>query len=332
MDFKKIDKILETAPSFRRAQVKRFIFKNLIEDWEEATSLSKDLRALMSSKFSLNIEHQRSESKENNTTKELITLEDGFQIETVLMRHEDGRNTVCVSSQVGCALGCDFCATGKLGFFRNLTANEIVMQVLLFNRLLKKEGKQVTNVVYMGMGEPMLNYENVINSIHFMNNKDVFGLGARKFSISTAGVVEGIKKLIKEPMEINLAVSIHAPNDKLRTALMPINKKWNLKQLFTAIDEYIAKTNRRVMLEYTLIKNVNDSLIEAAQLKELARNKLCFINLITYNKTKFYAPPSSAVVKRFADYLEKHRVAFTFRQRFGHDIAAACGQLARKKK
>ncbi|KKQ80409.1 MAG: putative dual-specificity RNA methyltransferase RlmN [Parcubacteria group bacterium GW2011_GWC2_38_7] len=332
MDLQKLDKILEKAPGFRKAQVQRFVFNNLIEDWDEASSLPKELRETLKANVSLKIEHERFQSKENNATKELITLDDGYRIETVMMRHEDGRNTVCVSSQIGCALGCVFCATGKMGFIRNLTADEIVMQVLLFNRLLKKDKKQVTNVVFMGMGEPMLNYDNVIKSIYFMNDKNTFGLGARKFSISTVGVVDGIRKLAEEKMEINLAVSIHAPNDMLRTRLMPINRKWNLLQLFKAIDNYIEKTNRRVMLEYTLIKGVNDFVEAAEQLTALVKNKLCFVNLVTYNRTRFYSPPLASAVKKFSDYLEKNHVPFTLRQTFGHDIAAACGQLASTKK
>jgi len=331
MDFEKLNKILDKAPGFRKTQVRHFIFKNLIENWDEATSLPKDIREELKQKFDLKIEHQRFQSQDKTAVKELITLEDGLKIESVLMRHEDGRNTVCVSSQVGCALGCVFCATGKLGFKRNLSVDEIITQVLLFNRLLTKEEAKVTNIVFMGMGEPMNNYGNVIKSIYVMNDKEVFGLGARKFSISTVGVVDGIKKLAKEKMEINLAVSIHAPDDVLRSNLMPINQRWDLKKLFGAIDEYVSKTNRRVMLEYTLIKGINDSLLAAEKLSHLVTNKLCFVNLITYNKTKFYEPPSAVVVKKFADYLTQHHVACTMRQRFGHDIAAACGQLAGDK-
>jgi 23S rRNA (adenine2503-C2)-methyltransferase len=328
MDLNSLNNILSDYPSFRKKQVYRFIFKNLIDNWDEATSLPADLRMELKKNFSLDIEHKAYFSKHDDAVKALVTFADGAQVETVLMKHSDGRNTVCVSSQVGCALGCDFCATGKLGFKRNLTSSEIIAQVLLFNIILKKSQAKVTNIVFMGMGEPMRNYQAVMESIKFMNDKDIFNLGARRFSVSTVGVVDGIKKLAQEPLEINLAVSIHAPNDILRSKLMPINNKWNLKQLFLAIDNYIHITNRRVMLEYTLMGGVNDSLDQAAQLCQLVTNKLCFVNLITYNKTKFYTPPKPEVIKKFENFLIKNHVACTTRQRFGHDIAAACGQLA----
>jgi len=330
MNLNKLSSALKGEPAFRQKQVYNFIFKLWGDDWLQMTTLPVALREKLSAECSLKIEHKIYSSKKDNAIKALIEFEDGAEVEAVLMKHTDGRNTVCVSSQVGCALGCDFCATGKLGFTRNLTSMEIVEQVLLFNRLLKKSNEKVTNIVFMGMGEPMLNYENVISAIKFMNSKEVFSLGARKFSISTVGVVDGINKLAKEPMEINLAVSIHAPNDILRSRLMPINNKWNLQKLFKAIDGYIKLTNRRVMLEYTLIEGVNDSLASAEELCRRVKNPLLFVNLITYNKTQFYAPPTPAVVRKFSEFLTKNHVANTQRQRFGHDIAAACGQLAAK--
>ena len=200
-------------------------------------------------------------SKKEDSVKAKITLKDGLEIETVLMRHRDGRNTVCVSSQVGCPLGCLFCATGKMGFKRNLTAEEILEQVIFFARFLKLEDGRVTNVTFMGMGEPFLNYDNVLNAIKILNDAKYFNIGVRSLSISTAGIIEGIKKLSDESLHVNLAISLHAPSDNLRKSLMPIDKKYPLPDVLVAVDEYIEKTKRKVMFEYVLIKGVNVELL-----------------------------------------------------------------------
>lgn len=271
-------------------------------------------------------------SAKGGTIKARLVLRDRLKIESVLLRHKDDRNTVCVSSQVGCPLGCQFCITGTLGFKRNLESLEIVEQVLFFARLLKKpfgtaQGK-VTNVVFMGMGEPFLNYDNVIGAIKILNDKDGFNLGARHFSISTVGIIEGIEKLAKENLQINLAVSLHAPEDRLREKIMPINKKYPLAKILAAVRNYIKETNRRVMFEYIMIKDMNDSDEQAKELAELLKNiPLSFVNLISYNPTGIFRPSEPVTIKKFKEILEKNGISVTQRYRFGDDIRAACGQL-----
>jgi 23S rRNA (adenine2503-C2)-methyltransferase len=245
------------------------------------------------------------------------------------MKHED-RNTVCVSSQVGCALGCLFCATGKMGFKRNLEVFEIVEQVLFFARYLKKTKDKVTNVVFMGMGEPFLNYGNVLGAIKILNDKEGFNLGARKFSISTVGITEGIEKLAEEKLQINLAISLHASNNKLRSNLIPANKKYGIEKILKKVNEYIKKTNRKVMFEYLMIKDLNDSNESAKELAFLMEKPLYFVNLISYNPTGDFQPSSKETIQKFKSILEKEGVYVTERYRFGREIKAACGQLAGK--
>lgn len=330
MDLTNIKTVLKDQPKFRYKQVDKAIYQDLIEDWLEATNLPVNLRQELKKECPLEIKAELSGQGDNQ--KALITLADGLKIETVLIKHRDGRNTVCVSSQVGCLMGCVFCATGKIGFRRNLEEEEIVEQVLFFARALKKIGQKISNVVFMGMGEPFLNYENVIKSIRFMNSSEGLNLGARRFSISTAGVTHGIKNLAKENLDVNLALSLHAANNDLRSVLMPINKKFPLNKVLKAIDEYIEITRRRVMFEYILINEINDSPEHARQLAALVKGKLGFVNLIPYNKTDIFKPSTTERIKKFKEILEKERVSVVQRQSFGQDIEAACGQLAGKEK
>jgi 23S rRNA (adenine2503-C2)-methyltransferase len=324
MNLKKLNKILENEPQFRKKQINQLIYKNGIDDWFLATNLSKSLKEELIKNTSLKIDAKV--IKDNNTEKALITLEDGNQIEAVLMKHND-RNTVCVSSQVGCSLGCKFCATGKMGLIRNLTKEEILEQILFFKR-----NNEINNIVFMGMGEPFLNYENVMLAIHDLNNKDLFNIGARHISISTVGITEGIKKLQEENLQINLAISLHAPNNKLRESIMPVNKKYSIEKILKASDEYIKKTNRKVMIEYLLIKDINDSLNEARELVTLLKNKkLYMVNLIKYNDTKEFKSPDKTTIQKFKQYLEKGYINVVERYRFGTSIHAACGQLCIKK-
>ena len=270
MDLSNLDKVLEGEPKYRVKQAKEAVYKNFISDWSEATFFSKELRDKLNKECPLEIKADVLVSKKEDSVKARITLKDGFMIESVLMRHEDGRNTVCVSSQVGCPLGCLFCATGKMGFKRSLTAGEIIEQAIFFSRYLKKitlsevEGStlHVTNVTYMGMGEPFLNYDNVLESVRIFNDAKYFNIGVRSISISTAGIIEGIKKLSDEGLHVNLAISLHAPNNELRKELMPIARKYSLGEVLKAVDEYIEKTKRKVMFEYVLIKNVTVNSIQ----------------------------------------------------------------------
>lgn len=323
-----LNKILNDYPSFRRRQVQEAIYKNLISDWDRASNLPKDLKEKLKKEYPLEIKAEASFSKDKKTAKVLFDFK-GEKVEAVLMRHQ-GRNTVCVSSQVGCPLNCAFCVTGSLGFKRNLEIQEIVFQVLFFARFLKNENKNenITNIVFMGMGEPFLNYQNVLGAIRFMHREDIFNLGARRFSISTIGIPEGIKKLAKEKLEINLAFSLHSPSDELRSKLAPINKKYPLKKIFEALDYYIDKTNRKIMIEYLMLKGVNDTSAHAGELASLLKGRLLVVNLISYNPGRGFVASSKNDIIKFKNILQKAGINTTERYRQGRDIQAACGQLA----
>jgi 23S rRNA (adenine2503-C2)-methyltransferase len=333
MNLEKLQLILDKEPGFRKTQAFDGVFKKLSSNWSELSNLPKSLQEKLNEGCSLEIDGQVFESKDGKTFKVLIVLEDSEKIETVLMRYQDGRNSLCVSSQVGCALGCKFCATGKMGFKRNLTSDEIVEQFLFFSRFLKKkfgESEKITNVIFMGMGEPFLNYDQVMKSIEILNDESMIGLGARNISISTSGVIEGIKKFSKEVRQINLAISLHAPNDELRSKLMPVNRKDNLKDVLDAVDEYISKKNRKVMFEYLLIDGVNDTQEHAKELAAFMKSPLYMVNLINYNPTGNFKPSSKKNVEKFLNALKEGGVNATLRHSFGGDIKAACGQLAGK--
>jgi len=331
MNLSLLKKILVKEPSFRLKQAKKAIFRDLIEDWSGITTFPLSLREKLKKKYSLKIQAKILISRDKRTVKAVINLKDNLKIETVLMRHKNERNTVCVSSQVGCPLGCIFCATGKSGFKRNLEVFEIVEQVLFFARYLKKDKQKITNIVFMGMGEPFLNYDNVLDAIKVLNDKEGFNLGARRFSISTVGIIKGIKKLAEEKLEVNLAISLHASDDTLRSKIIPINRKYPLSKVLKTVEEYIKKTRRRVMFEYIMIKGLNDSDEHAKKLAELMKKReLSFVNLISYNPTGIFKPSLSERIKKFRDILEKERIAVTQRYRFGQDVKGACGQLVAK--
>ena len=332
MDLNNLEKVLKKEPEYRQKQANLAVFVNLIEDWQEATFFGLQLRQELNKECPLSIKAETLVSKTKDSIKASITLKDDLKIESVLMHHKDGRNTVCVSCQVGCALGCEFCATGKMGFERNLDCFEIIEQALFFARYLKKNNKRISNVVFMGMGEPFLNYENVLKAIRILNYKEGLNIGARNISVSTAGIPEGIEKLSKEGFQVNLAVSLHAPNNKLRSQIMPINKKYILEQVLKAVDSYIKITKRKVMFEYLLIKDINDSDQHAMELAKLMRKPLYFLNLILYNSTGFFKPSSAKRVEEFKKILKTAGVNFSQRHRFGDDIKAACGQFAVKNR
>ncbi len=331
MNLEKLEYLLKDEPKFRLKQAKRAIFIDLIDDWNQATIMPLALREQLNQKSSLAIEAEIVKSKEADSVKALIYLADGLKIETVLLNHADGRNTVCVSSQVGCPLGCLFCATGKMGFKRNLTVAEIVEQVLFFARALKKKDSRVTNIVFMGMGEPFLNYENVLAAIRMLNDKDGLNIGARHISISTIGVTSGIKKMAKEKMQINLALSLHAPSDELRAQIIPANKKYPLDEVMAELNNYLEQTGRRAMIEYLMIDGFNDSEEQALELAMLLKKidpPLFFVNLIAYNPTAEFQPSPAKRIFDFKKTLRDQKIDVTERYRFGQDIKAACGQLA----
>lgn len=327
MNFQKIEEILENEPKYRNIQAKSAIFKELISDWSQVLTFSKTLRGSLNKEAPLTINHQLFPSKDQKTVKALIEFEDGCKIEAVLMRHKD-RNTVCVSSQVGCSLNCAFCATGKMGFTRNLSHDEIVQQILLFARYLKQFNQQVTNIVFMGMGEPFLNYDNVLSAIRYLNQADTMNLGARRFSISTSGITEGISRFAQEDLSINLALSLHSADDDLRSRLMPINRKYPLSEVLPELKKYQTKTRRKIMFEYIMIADVNDSINHAQQLANIVKDFICVVNLIPCNPASSFRPSSRAAIEKFTKILQSNGIEVVQRFNYGHDVSGSCGQLA----
>ena len=331
MDLNDLNKILADQPAYRYRQIKEAVFKHLISGWDEAKNLPKELREKLIDACPLEI--MAEEFQDKRSAKAAIRLADGNIIESVLINNNDGRHTVCVSSQVGCPVGCGFCATGKIGFKRNLSADEIVLQVLYFARQLQVAGDRVDNVVFMGMGEPFLNYENVFKAVEILNDKEGINIGARSISISTVGIIEGIKKIAKFPLQVNLAISLHAPNDKLRDQLIPINKKYPIKRLWQALEGYLEETNRKVMIEYVMIAGINDSdklAEELAQLIGQLPKKLVMVNLIPYNPTGDYKASPASKLEAFKNILGRSGIEAVVRESLGQNIAGACGQLAGK--
>jgi 23S rRNA (adenine2503-C2)-methyltransferase len=245
------------------------------------------------------------------------------------MEHTGDRTTVCISSQAGCAFACAFCSTGQAGFTRNLTAVEIFDQARYFARELASRGKRVTNVVFMGMGEPFHNYDAVMEAVALLNDPHGFGLGHRHITISTVGLVDKIDRFAGEHVQVNLAISLHAPNDTIRSGIMPVNRKFDIAQLMAACERYVEKTNRKVFFEYVMLEGVNDSRETARELAELMRGRLYHVNLIPYNTTPDgpFAGTGDAKIWEFAAILEAAGVPVTVRRNMGRDIAAACGQL-----
>jgi 23S rRNA (adenine2503-C2)-methyltransferase len=326
--------ILKNEPTFRIKQAVKAVFEHLVGSWDEATDLPLALRQKLQKELPLEITAQTFYSPDKQTIKALIQLSDGLEIESVLMRHK-GRNTVCVSSEVGCPIGCSFCATGKMGFRRNLASHEIVRQVLFFSRLLKPENQRLDNVVFMGMGEPFLNYEQVMEAIGILNSEEYFNIGARKISISTVGVVDGIKKLARDPRQVNLAISLHAPTNALRSKMIPLNKRFPIEDIMAAVKKYLAITGRKVMFEYIMIDRLNDREEEAVELARLLKQiprHLQVVNLIAYNPTGAFRPSPPEVMKKFRVVLARHGVTAVERYRFGQGIRGACGQLAGRGK
>lgn len=331
LDLDRLNFTLKGYPPYRSRQVYRAIFRELADSWDGVTNLPKALREILERDCPLAIESEIIKADDGKTVKAVIRLNDGVAVEMVLMRHRGGRNTVCVSSQAGCPLGCDFCLTGQRGFTRNLTASEIVGQIILFDRLLKPEDERVRNVVFMGMGEPFLNYDSVMEAIRLMNDPEGLKIGGRRISISTIGIVKGIKKLAREPIQINLALSLHIPDDRLRTRLIPANREHPIGEVLESVAGYIESTGRKVMIEYLLLDGINDSSADAEKLVILLKRTLrhlYYVNLITYNPTGKYRSPPRDRIEEFQRILEDAGITVTLRHRFGREIKAACGQLA----
>lgn len=330
MNLSKLRELLIGQPPYRLRQIKKEVYIRLIQDWEEASALPLELRRKLKEKCPLSIRAQAFTSKDKKTVKAIISLADGLAIETVLMTQPRGQ-TVCVSTQVGCPLGCLFCATGKMGFKRNLTADEIIGQIIFFARLLKRSSGKLNRVVFMGMGEPLLNFENLIKAIRILNDPEGFNLGQRRISLSTIGIPNLVKKFADLKTEVNLAISLHAPEDELRQKLMPATRQYPLIDVLRAADYYVAKTNRKLMFEYLLIRGVNDQEKWADKLARLLKNRLCMVNLIPYNPTGDFKPSDRKQIIRFRQILQARGIETTQRCSFGQDIKAACGQLAIEK-
>lgn len=329
-------------PSFRAKQIFQWVFERGATEFAQMTNLPKNLQQQLQQLYQvtpLKIISQQV-SKQDGTTKVLYQLADGETVEAVMMTYghtsKPERITICVSTQVGCPMGCAFCATGLDGYKRNLTKGEIIGQILGFQQTLKKKDMnlRVTNVVYMGMGEPLLNYHNVVKSIKAINKPETFNISYRRITVSTCGLVPEIKKLSFEKIPIVLAISLHASNDELRNKLVPINKKYPINVLMEACQNYIDQTGRKITFEYILLEGKNDSIEDAKELAGLVNGMLANVNLIPYNEVTEtgYKQTDKKKVKLFSQYLVKLGVTVVVREEKGGDISAACGQLRQDKR
>lgn len=332
MDLNQLKAYLDSQnlPSFRLRQIVKNYYSGRYSNFDQMTDLSKDLRSQLSDKFSLLSVSETKTIGDTSVQKSLLKLSDNQLIETVLMDYEDWI-TACVSSQVGCALNCQFCATGKMGFKRNLTAEEIVDQILFWNQ--KIYPKFIGRVVFMGMGEPFLNWDNLLEAIKIINSTDGLNIGARKISISTAGVADKIVEFTKLDTQINLAVSLHSADQKYRESIMPITKKYGLNKLKKACLYYVNHTNRQLFFEYALTSK-NTSQTDAKLLADFVHShRLFFVNLIPLNPVDGgLTPATKDQQKLFMSYLNQYRVEYSLRKSFGQSYSAACGQLATNSK
>ncbi|MGC4107797.1 MAG: 23S rRNA (adenine(2503)-C(2))-methyltransferase RlmN [Thermomicrobiales bacterium] len=318
---------------YRAKQLWGWAYDKLAPGYEAMPNVPAALREKLAADLPFGSMHLVREytADDGETVKLLYQTFDGQFVETVLMLYPD-RATVCVSCQVGCAVGCAFCATGLGGLTRNLTAGEIVQQTVDAARRAREMGRTLTNLVMMGMGEPMQNYADTMAFIGIINDHRGLNFGARRITISTSGIVPRIDALAKEPYQVNLAVSLHAPNDELRSRLVPVNNRWPIADLLAACDRYIAETGRRISFEYALMSGINDSDEIAHELAALLRGRLCHVNVIPFNPVEVlhFERPTTAGIDRFADILRADGIPTTVRYSRGLDIAAACGQLRAK--
>ena len=323
-----------SEPKFRGKQIWQGLYKQLYSSVDSFSTLPKSLKSKLDDSFRFKGLKPIDEihSKDRQTTKVLFELHDGYTIESVLMHYRD-RETVCVSTQVGCPVGCTFCATGKMGFFRNLTVGEIVEQVLFFERQLLLEEKKVTNIVFMGMGEPFLNFDNTFKAIDILHDDQGLNLGERRFTMSTVGLPEQIRKFADMHRQINLAVSLHTPYNHKRSKIIPINQQHSINDVISAVKYYSRQTNRRVTFEYALIAGENDDRQTAEALIQLIKGLLCHINLIPVNPIGTGITASSEKnVHAFQKVLEDYGFPCSVRLGRGIEIQAGCGQLASRNK
>jgi len=349
VDIKKLEQILKdnNQPKFRLEQIQKAIYKDGISVWTEITTISKELREILEKEVEiLSFEVEKVlVAKDGQSIKALLKLSDSNHIETVLMSPRLDTWTACISSQVGCPLGCAFCATGKGGFKRNLTAEEITDQVLFWKQYLKKfqnsklkiKNCDISNVVYMGMGEPFLNWEEVKKSVEDLINPKMFEIGSRSISISTAGVQGGIEKFLEEFPQVNLAISLHFADNEMRSRYMPANKAYDLEKIKETLKNYFQKSKRKIFIEYIMFDGLNDSIEDAKKLAEylnsIGNSYLLHVNLISYNNSpagelREFKSSSGNKIEKFKSYLLQNKINVTVRKSLGQEIQGACGQLA----
>ncbi len=316
--------------TFRAEQIFKWIHQEKVKTFEEMTNLSLELRKKLEENYTMcNYKILKKQESKDGTIKYLFDVLDGNAIETVLMRYHHG-NSICVSSQIGCKMGCKFCASTGINFIRSLTSGEIVEQIIAVEQ---DTGEKISNVVFMGIGEPFDNYDNVVNAIKIINNPKGLNIGARHISVSTSGIVPKIYQLAEENIQCTLSISLHATSNEKRSSMMPVNNAYPIEELMKACKEYIKKTNRRISFEYALAKDNNDNLQDAKELIKLLKGMLCHVNLIPINKIENgkFDKSSNENIMKFRDYLNDHGIVATIRRELGSDIDAACGQLRRKE-
>ena len=314
---------------FRAEQIFKWLYQEKVKSFDDMTNLSLELREKLKQNYTMcNFKILRKQESKDGTIKYLFDVLDGNAIETVLMSYHHGYS-ICVSSQIGCKMGCKFCASTGINFIRNLSSGEIVEQILAVEQ---DTGYRISNVVLMGIGEPLDNYDNVVNAIHIINNPKGINIGARHISLSTSGLVPKIYKLAEENIQCTLSISLHATNNKKRSSMMPVNDAYPIEELIKACKDYIEKTHRRISFEYALAKDNNDNIEDAKELVKLLKGMICHVNLIPINKIengKFDKSSNENIIK-FRDYLNDHGIVATIRRELGSDIDAACDQLRRK--
>jgi len=318
-------------PAYRARQIWHGLYRNFWRNPSQFTQLPAALREKLSAQLPFNELEPTIvlQSSDKQTIKTLFKLRDGLGIEAVLMRY-NRRRTLCISTQAGCAMGCVFCATGQMGFRRNLTSGEIVSQVMYYACQLQEAGETVTNVVLMGMGEPFHNYDNTMAAIDRLNDPEGYNLGARRFTISTVGLIPAIRRFTAEKRQVNLAISLHAADDKLRTSMLPVAKRYQLDELLQVCHEYVEVTGRRITFEWALVNGVNDTPEQARLLAKKLKGLLCHVNAIPLNPTMGYSGQATTRQRAeiFKEILERSGIPCTIRLRRGIDIQAGCGQLA----
>ncbi len=331
MTIENLEKYLEQIgeKKYKAIQIYDWLYRERVSDFDKFTNLKKELRSKLKEDFSMQRLSIIKREVDTLAEKYLFLLHDGEMVEAVLMRHDYGLS-VCVSSEVGCNMGCAFCESGRLKKVRNLSAYEMTLQIMMIEDLIKEK---ISRVVIMGIGEPLDNYDNVIDFIKIINHDHGLSIGARHITLSTCGIIPKIKELMNLNLQINLAISLHAPNDELRSSLMPVNKVYSLKELLPVLKEYIKVTNRRITIEYVMLNMVNDTTKCAKELAHLLKGMNVYVNLIPYNETNHieFTKSSDARIQKFYDTLKKCHINVTIRKSFGAKISGACGQLRSKE-